>query len=137
MKPKHWLYLALLAVAVALTFAPAFSQPYPPTFQDDDFYEPKRPPALFDHDEHMYAEGVEDCYTCHHYYEDGELIPEMSSEDMPCSDCHGLEGNGDQPNLMSAYHINCTDCHMARKAGPVTCGECHPRNLPAEDEDQD
>ena len=45
----------------------------------------RRPAAVFDHDEHNEAAGIEDCAVCHHVWEDGKLVPDESSEDTPCA----------------------------------------------------
>jgi hypothetical protein len=131
---KRGMVLGAVLVAVSLVFlAIASAQPYPPAFYDDNFEKHQRPPAKFDHDYHMDYPGVVDCYTCHHYYEDGELIPEMSSDDMRCVDCHPVEAQKPgQTNLNDAYHLMCKSCHDRLEMGPITCGECHVRGLEAE-----
>jgi hypothetical protein len=75
----------------------------------------------------MEYEEVEDCWVCHHVYEDGKLLKDESSEGEPCSACHSLEEIDSQPGLMDAYHLNCKGCHEEIKKGPITCGECHVR----------
>jgi len=93
------------------------------------FDNPKRPPAVFRHDEHNEKAGLDNCAVCHHVYdEQGNLVEDESSEDQSCADCHALEDKGSQPGLAKAFHLNCKACHLDQKQGPVTCGQCHPRN---------
>jgi len=89
------------------------------------FESPTRPGAVFPHDDHMMFLD-DDCSICHHVYENGELVPYESSEDLYCSDCHSLEPAPDNPMpLEAAYHNLCRDCHFDQGTGPVLCGECH------------
>ena len=89
------------------------------------FDSPRRPGALFDHENHKIILD-DDCISCHHVYEDGKLVPDESSEDNLCSDCHDLEAGPDNAMpLEAAYHNLCKDCHFSRDEGPVLCGECH------------
>ena len=125
---KALVFVSLVAVALMLPLLPAFSQPDPPAFIDDSFTSPQRPPARFDHDTHMEASGVEDCYTCHHLYEEGKLVPEISSEDQRCVDCHAVKAPRGSTSLVNAYHRLCKTCHDQQKKGPLTCGECHSRS---------
>jgi hypothetical protein len=96
----------------------------------DAFLKPRRPPAVFRHDAHNEAAGIEACYVCHHVYdESGNLADDESSEDQSCSDCHELTRSGKKPALMKAYHVNCKGCHKKNKKGPLMCGQCHVRGL--------
>jgi len=99
-------------------------------FVDTDAFEnPRRPPAVFRHDEHNELAKIEECNVCHHVYDEtGHLVEDESSEDQLCSDCHELEASGRQPALMKAFHTNCKGCHKAKKDGPMICGQCHVRN---------
>ena len=91
------------------------------------FDEPTRPPAVFVHDEHNEAAGIDECNPCHHVYENGVRLEDESSEDQSCSECHPVE-RGDGPlRLMNAFHQNCKECHRLGKTGPVMCGECHKK----------
>ena len=92
------------------------------------FESPRRPPAVFKHDEHNELAGIEECNQCHHVYEDGTLLEDESSEDQRCADCHELTDSGQIPGLMLAFHTNCKSCHREKKKGPLMCGQCHVRN---------
>lgn len=93
---------------------------------NQQFPAPQRSSARFEHDLHNEAAELEECYLCHHIYDDeGNLMEDESSEDQRCADCHGLSDEGRQPGLRKAFHQNCKGCHLSRKKGPVMCGECH------------
>ncbi len=99
------------------------------TMVDDSALQKKmRPQVPFIHDEHNEAAGIEDCITCHHVYEDGNRLEDESSEDSECSECHGPEDGKYPMDLVTAYHALCQGCHLEQQAGPILCGECHPRN---------
>ncbi len=86
----------------------------------------KRPPALFDHDEHNDAAEIDDCAVCHHVWENGQLVADESSEDSPCSECHGLDtGPENSMALANAFHTQCRTCHIDGGKGPLLCGQCH------------
>lgn len=90
------------------------------------FENPRRPGAVFVHDDHNEMAGIEDCAVCHHMYDGKTLLEDESSEDSLCSECHFLKA--DQKNsvsLLLAYHKRCKDCHFEENKGPVLCGECH------------
>ncbi len=96
----------------------------------DAFENPRRPPAVFWHDEHNELAKIEECNVCHHVNdENSRLVEDESSDDQRCSDCHELEASGRQPALMKAFHTNSKGCHKAKKDGPMMCGQCHVRNL--------
>lgn len=100
----------------------------------DAFKTPRRPPAVFRHDEHNELAKIEECNVCHHVYdENGRLVEDESSDDQRCSECHELEASGRQPALMKAFHTNCKGCHKAKKDGPMMCGQCHVRNTAISD----
>jgi len=109
----------------ALLLVAAYSQEDMTAVDNSVFPKPERSPAIFEHDDHNDAAGIEDCQECHHVYEDGVLLEDESSEDELCSDCHDLEPSGQMPGLMKAFHLNCKGCHLEKKEGPVMCGECH------------
>ena len=82
----------------------------------------ERPAVWFDHERHTAAleEESEGCATCHPTGDAGELL--FTYPDVP------VEQDGDA--FMNAFHDGCVGCHQQRidarkKAGPVTCGECH------------
>ena len=93
------------------------------------FEMPRRPGAVFSHDDHNEMAGLEeDCAVCHHVYEDGTLVDDESSEDSPCSECHAVQAGPDNAvSLSNAYHRRCKDCHFETGKGPVLCGECHKK----------
>ncbi len=105
----------------------AHSQEDMVNIENDVFGNPKRPPAVFRHDEHNELAQIEECNECHHIYEDGQRLEDESSEDQRCAECHELEDNDNIPGLMKAFHTNCKSCHFAKKKGPVMCGQCHVR----------
>jgi len=90
------------------------------------FEKPRRPGAIFDHDDHNEMAELDDCAICHHVHEDGNLVADESSEDSSCSECHGLLPGPDNPvSLSNAFHKQCRDCHFDSGKGPVLCGQCH------------
>ncbi len=94
------------------------------------FENPRRPMAVFSHDEHNEMAGLEDnCALCHHVYEDGKLMEDESSEDSSCSECHQLKPDASNGvGLEAAFHRRCIECHYEADKGPVLCGECHRKN---------
>ena len=122
-KRAAFLLGGLLLTAIIL--AAAHSQDDMTEVDNTVFPKPVRPPAVFEHDDHNDAAGIDACQECHHLYEDGVLLADESSEDQMCSECHDLKPSGRMPGLMKAFHLNCKGCHLEKKAGPVTCGECH------------
>ncbi len=122
------LIIGMAVLACIFTFMPAFSQYDMTHLADDAFGEKQRPPAVFNHDQHNEIAEIYECNVCHHKYQDGELLEYESSEDMECSDCHNVKEGYPNPPLMKAYHDLCQGCHEERGAGPITCGECHPRD---------
>ena len=90
------------------------------------FNTPRRPGAVFSHDDHNEMAGLDDCAVCHHLYENGKIVADESSEDSPCSECHALlPGPENRFSLSVAFHKRCRDCHFESGIGPVLCGECH------------
>nr|WP_320193204.1 cytochrome c3 family protein [uncultured Desulfobacter sp.] len=88
----------------------------------------RRPAAVFDHDLHNETAQIDDCAVCHHVWENGEIVPDESSEDTPCSDCHGLtEGPNNPMPLANAFHVQCRSCHIRTGKGPLLCAECHQK----------
>jgi hypothetical protein len=123
--------LAFSLLLMAAVLAAAFW-----TFAQDDltridsgaFTSKQRPPVPFAHDKHNEAAGLsESCNLCHHVYRDGKRVQDEDSIGQACADCHALKNKGRVPGLMRAYHGLCTPCHRERKAGPITCGACHPK----------
>lgn len=119
--------LAALILALIAT-SPAGFGDEPSVFPSGLFPDPRRPVSRFTHDDHMAMDAVEDCYACHHVYEDGRLVQGESSEGTACAECHKPEPPDGSTDLLNAYHKLCKGCHEELRAGPVTCGECHVRD---------
>ncbi len=130
MRKQSWCVCAVLALFWFLpTSAPAQEDM---TVLDSSVFEnPQRPPAVFKHDHHNETAQIEECNQCHHVYADGKRLEHESSEDQSCADCHEQEDKGTRPGLVKAFHLNCKDCHRRTKKGPLMCGQCHVRHLPA------
>jgi hypothetical protein len=98
----------------------------------DAFKGLQRPPVKFTHEKH--ADRYPNCTECHHTYEyqGGKKVNDWNGEGQPCSECHKVTTDGKKLGLMNSFHEACTGCHRGldkegKKAGPVTCGECHVR----------
>ena len=120
-------FIVFIGLISGLLFTPAYSQEDMAAVDNSVFENARRSPVRFMHDAHNETAGIEECYECHHVYEDGKLVADESSEDQSCSDCHEIASKDNQPGLMKAFHINCKGCHQKEKAGPVMCGECHKK----------
>jgi len=120
--------LSLVAASVLFIVFSGYSQDEMTTVNDTAFEEMMRPAVPFAHDEHNEAAGIEECYACHHVYEDGKLMEDESSEDLECSECHSSEDGKYPMNLVKVFHLLCQGCHLEKKEGPILCGECHPRD---------
>ena len=118
-------WMCLLIMAVAGPTLMAHSGEGRSVLDDDTFHKKQRAPAVFGHDEHMEMDAVEDCYVCHHLYENGKLVEGESSDDQRCSECHRPDPGDGSVDLMSAYHRRCKGCHEQTRQGPLACGECH------------
>ena len=126
---RQWFPVILAVFAVCHLFAAAAPAQEDMTVIDNRvFGNPKRPPAVFEHDRHNELAAIEECSVCHHLYEDGQLVEDESSEDQSCADCHEMQDNGRKPGLMKAFHTNCKSCHREQKKGPLMCGQCHVRS---------
>jgi hypothetical protein len=126
MKKHLLLFLILPAISVFL-ICPALSQEDMEVIEDEGLQKRQRPPAVFKHDEHNETAEIEECNECHHIYENGEKLEDESSEDQLCSECHSEDSSDNRPDLVKAFHLNCKGCHLAKKKGPIMCGECHIR----------
>jgi hypothetical protein len=127
---KKVLCIAVVLVAGLIFLISAHCQEDMQFVGNDAFVKTRRPPAVFRHDEHNEAAGIEACSVCHHVYDEtGNLAEDESSEDQSCSDCHELARAGRKPALMKAFHTNCKGCHKQMKKGPLMCGQCHVRGL--------
>ena len=124
--------LSILAVLTNFLFVlvTAHAQEDMVKIENEIFGSPKRPPAIFRHDEHNELAQIEECNECHHIYENGQRLEDESSEDQRCVDCHALQDNGNIPGLTLAFHTNCKSCHREKKKGPIMCGQCHVRRAP-------
>lgn len=121
--------LFILAVAATCIFrlSGAFAQEDMQVIDNTIFESPRRPPAVFGHDDHNEQAQIEECNPCHHVYEDGRIVEDESSEDQSCADCHELSDSGRKPGLIKAFHTKCKSCHRERREGPLMCGQCHIR----------
>lgn len=121
--------LGLFVVIVGLTcaFMPAYSQEDIVNLADSAFTDRQRPAAVFPHDQHNETAEIDECNVCHHLYEGGNKVEDDSSEGQGCADCHNVEEGYPTRPLMKAYHDLCSGCHKEKGSGPVTCGECHPK----------
>ena len=124
--------MRIITIAAALLLGvlavlPVFSQEDITEVADSAFdpREMTRPPVRFAHDAHNGKAELGECGVCHHVYDENGMPAEgESSEGTECSECH-FPDKGDTLSLVRAYHLQCRGCHEERKAGPVTCGECH------------
>lgn len=125
---KKITFITLMAV-MALAGAVVYGQEDMVAVDNSVFDAPRRPAAIFIHDEHNEKADLDDCARCHHVYdENGQLDPYDSSEGTACSECHDLNDQGSQPGLRKAFHQQCRGCHLQEARGPVACGECHQRS---------
>jgi hypothetical protein len=118
----------IVAASIFFVAFSGYSQEEVTTVDDSALAKKMRPPVPFAHDEHNEAAEIEDCNICHHVFEDGKPVEDDSSEDSECSECHGSEEENYPMELVKTYHLQCKNCHLEKKAGPVLCAECHPRN---------
>ncbi len=89
------------------------------------FEEIERPPVKFYHDKHTAALEEEGCDVCHPKDEEDKLLFTFPKD----------RDDGSKDTRMNSYHDSCIGCHNERleegkKAGPVTCGECHIMDYP-------
>jgi hypothetical protein len=126
MKIRYWVGIIATSIFLLVSVIPVASQE-DSIFPEDVFPDRRRPISLFSHDGHMEYDSIEDCYVCHHVYEDGKLIEGESSDGTACGECHELNPSGNPVDRLSAYHKRCKGCHEKQRSGPITCGECHKR----------
>ena len=123
---KFVLILICFGIIGIVFWDSAYSQEDMRFISADAFENPRRPPTIFNHDEHNELAQIEACSECHHVYDEaGNLVEDESSEDQRCSDCHESARSGRKPALMKAFHTNCKSCHREQKRGPLMCGQCH------------
>jgi len=137
------LWVGLVGVGMIIWALQLYAQPESILLDDHSvFASRERPPVAFPHMFHI-SNGIE-CKTCHHRFQGGKnVLDEMElqegAEGIKCSSCHkqmlGFRFAPDldptKRNLQQAYHRQCMGCHRQvsqerKKAGPVTCGACHP-----------
>jgi hypothetical protein len=120
-------FLAMIALVSFISLVPGAYGRQEVQRVDNSFFEsPRRPAAIFDHDDHNEKAGLEECSQCHHVFDEtGHQSEFDSSEDQACGDCHGLTDDGVVPGLRKAYHLCCRECHLQMHKGPVVCAECH------------
>ena len=122
------LYIGMAVLISVFPFMmPAYSQEDITELADEAFGDRERPAAVFAHEEHNEKAEIEECNVCHHLYEDGNKVEDESSEGQGCADCHNVEEGHPTRPLMKAYHDLCKQCHLDNDKGPITCGECHPK----------
>ncbi len=118
----------IFALCVLMAFSPAFAQEDVITVEDSAFGSRMRPPVPFAHDAHNEAAAIDDCGVCHHVYKDKKRVEGEESVGSECSECHLSREEGYPFDLVKAYHLMCKECHLQKKAGPILCAECHPKN---------
>jgi hypothetical protein len=124
---KNLLLVLLISGLSFFLILPALSQEDMEVIDDAGIQNKQRPPAVFKHDEHNEKAEIEECNECHHVYENGQRLEDESSEDQQCSECHTENSSDNRPHLVKAFHLNCKGCHLAKKKGPIMCGQCHVR----------
>jgi len=131
---KRVFLIFMLSSACLVFLISAHSQEDMQFVSAEAFIKHRRPPAVFRHDAHNELAGIEECYICHHVYdENGKPVEDESSEDQSCSECHEIAHSGNKPALMKAFHANCKGCHKEEKKGPLMCGLCHVRRTVVEE----
>lgn len=124
---KTLLTLGMAALAVMCLCGMLYSQEDIKTLSDPAFGTWRKGPVPFLHDQHNTKAKIADCKVCHHAYKNGKLDPSGDSVGTKCSECHALAGGKKGMPLTRAYHRQCENCHAEKGAGPVACGECHPK----------
>ncbi len=126
MKKNLAVYSVIVVLASLCVCASVYAQEDIMSLEHDVFVDRQRPAAVFPHALHADDVGI-DCLECHHVYDkSGENVWD-ETEESDCTACHGLEAAGKVMPAMKAFHANCQGCHTKEGKGPVTCGECHPR----------
>ncbi len=121
---RFFLPAAILAILMVIGGV-AVAQEDMTVVNDSAFKNHIRPDAVFNHEAHNEAAGIDDCGVCHHVYEDGVLVKDETSEDSECSECHGDPGDSRNLGLVVKFHERCKGCHEQEGKGPVTCSQCH------------
>jgi hypothetical protein len=115
----------VIAGIIVVLISPCLAQEDMQVVDNSAFARVHRSPALFAHDVHNEAAGIDDCGVCHHVYENGVRSEVETSEDKACVECHSVSAAGNKIPLRRAFHLRCKGCHLAQDAGPILCGECH------------
>jgi c(7)-type cytochrome triheme protein len=142
-RARMLVWMGMVTVGLLLLAVGLRAQPEDILLDDHTvFTSRERPAVAFRHMYHI-SNGIE-CKTCHHRFQGGKnILDEMElqegAEGIKCSSCHkttlGFRFAPDldptKRNLRQAFHRQCMGCHRqvgqeGKKAGPVTCGQCHP-----------
>lgn len=79
----------------------------------------QRPQVIFDHRKHEEAMRQDGCAACHPVNNENKLTFTFPKK---------IDGKGWKA-AMNAFHDECIGCHKAKKEGPVTCNDCHRKDL--------
>ncbi len=140
---RFWGWLLILGIGSLFCTVNLDAQPDDILLDEQSVFAKRQRPAVdFPHMQHIDAEL--ECSDCHHRFKDGENIQdeaelEEDAEGIKCAACHKNEPDfrfkpdldPTRRTLQQGYHRMCMGCHRKlrkekRKAGPMTCGACHP-----------
>ena len=79
---KRAFFICVSIMVTLVIFVSAYSQEDMVIINSDGFDSPRRPPAVFRHDEHNEAAEIEDCNQCHHVYDDDGKLIDITSYDI-------------------------------------------------------
>ncbi len=124
------IYLILIAIGLTLVFSAGTPGPAAQlTAADADgkisiahtelFGKLQRPHVIFDHKLHEKALENEGCAACHPVNDMNKIIFTFPKR---------IDGQGYKA-AMNAFHDACIGCHKKMKAGPLTCNNCHKKEL--------
>lgn len=85
------------------------------------FGELQRAQVIFDHKKHEEAMRQDGCAACHPVEDENKIVFTFPKK---------IDGK-DWKAVMNAYHDECIGCHKLKKEGPVTCNDCHRKELAA------
>lgn len=115
--------LLVCAFALSNLFA-ASKAPATLVLKAPDGMKTKKTPVNFPHGRH--GDMLKDCTICHH-------TDSGSGDRTSCSaaGCHDKESKKEQMAYYKAFHgkneRSCVGCHKAKKKGPKSCKQCHPK----------